>query len=103
MYVHSEHMGASPSHGFWSDTFATDLPYTSTAHLLQRTITPTTLIQENCTPGNKQYTKFNEGNGKGRKHKVMTTGLVHKLTVLFDLIFVSSFLVCHLPISDLKG
>lgn len=96
-------MGASPPRGFWSDTFATDLPYTSTAHLLQPTITPTTLIQENCTPENKQYTKLNEGNGKGRKDKVMTTGLVSKLTVLFDLIFVSSFLVCHLPISDLKG
>ena len=49
-------------------------------YLLQHTFTPPTLIQENCTPGNKQYAKLNEGNGKGRKDKVMTTGLVGRLT-----------------------
>jgi len=71
--------------------------------LVQHSITLTVLIQENCTPGNKEYTKRTEGNGKGRKDKVMTPGLVSSLTLLFDLLFAPIFLVCCFPVLALKG
>lgn len=63
---HSEHMVSGQT---LAAHLCSSFPYC-------RVPAPQPLTQENCTPGNKQYTRLNEGNGKGRKYKWMTAGLV---------------------------